>query len=98
MFAYRSTFIIKFGREGEALELLKEDAGRYHAPYAKVRCYTPSMSPRELVWELVVETEVDRSKFYADHAGPENDAVWKKFTELVEKEISGYRWKLTELT
>ena len=55
-------------RRLEAFKLAKEDAKRYNAPYAKVRCFTPSMSPFQLVWELVVETEDDRARFYKEIA------------------------------
>jgi len=95
LLAIRTTYIIKQDRFKEALELAKEDAKRY-PDYAKVRCYTSSISPWRFVWELVVENEEAHTKFYADIAGPEFDAFWIKWKAIAENVPDEESWDLTE--
>jgi hypothetical protein len=61
MFAYRWTWIIKQGRMKECLELNTTTPGLRSKEYAKIRYYTPSISPQLFVVEMVVENEEIRA-------------------------------------
>jgi hypothetical protein len=95
MFAYRWTWIIKQGSMKEALELQK--ALSFRPDYAKMRLYTPDISPNVLVFELNVESDEARSKFFAEfNATPEAETFWKKWRALGERMVSLERWEVWE--
>jgi hypothetical protein len=95
MFAYRWTWIIKQGHIKEFLELHK--ALSFRPGYAKVRLYTPSISPQVCVGELNVESEEARDRFFDEfNATSEAEAWWEKFNALVERLVSTERWEVWE--
>ena len=96
MLAYRWTWIVKREGMGEFLELHK--ALSFKTDYAKLRIYTPGISPYVAVGELVVESEEARDKWFAEfNATPEADAFWEKFHALTERRVSTERWNVTEI-
>ena len=99
MFAYRTTFVIKQGCMGEALELVKEWAHKgLFADGGQIRCYTPSYGPRLFVFEFVIESEEARTKVYAEfNAKPETKEYWERWWSLAERTVSHERWNVTEL-
>jgi hypothetical protein len=90
---------MKQGRMQEALELVKEWAHKgLVTDYAKVRCYTPSLSPTLFVYEVTVENEEAHKKYHAEfRARPDSAAYWEKWWSLAERRVSQERWTVTEL-
>jgi hypothetical protein len=100
MFAYRWTWIMKSGggRMQEGLELCETELRSLKSDYAKMRFYTPNISPRVFVVELIVESEEARDKWFAEfNAMPGNAAFWEKWHTLAERMVSSERWNVTEL-
>jgi hypothetical protein len=90
---------MKQGRMKEALELVKEWAhDGLVTDYSQVRCYTPNMSPTVFVFELVVENDEARAKYYAElNARPKTTTYWEKWHSLAERSVSNERWTVTEI-
>ena len=98
MFAYRWTWKIKLGRMEECLELNTTTPGLRSTEYAKIRYYTPNISPELFVVEMVVEDEEAMNKWFAEfNATPGAESFWEKMNTLAERWIDGERWRVTEL-
>jgi hypothetical protein len=98
MLAYRWTWIVKHGAMEELRELLQAEAKRFSPDYAKARVYTPDLSPNVIVYELTVENEEARRRFFEQYnATPGAPAFWEKWNSGVERQIATERWTVTEL-
>ena len=97
MLAYRWTWLIKRGRMQEALELCETELRSFKRDYVKHRYYTPSISPHVFVYEMVVESDEAKDKWFAEfNATPGADAFWEKWDSLAERWVSTELWNVTE--
>ena len=98
MFSYRFTWIMKRGCTKKGLELCKTLPRGPSQEYAKLRFYTPDISPNVFVVELVVESEEARDKWFAEWgATGKADAFREKWNTLAERMVTEERWNVTEL-
>jgi hypothetical protein len=104
MYAFRSTWQIKFGGMDKALELLRETPhigtpGLVTDSRASARVYTPDISPDLLIFEESWEDLEARDVFWADFNGKEAAADWwRRWNELVDRHVSSERWTVTVLS
>ena len=97
MLAYRWTWIMKRGGIQQALKVTTETLASLKKDYAKVRSYTPKYSPEVYVFELVVENEEAKERWFAEfNAAPGADAYWEKWFSVAERLVTRECWIVTE--
>jgi hypothetical protein len=101
MFVYRWTMLIKHPHLQEAVKMTKEASERFWKPQNVVyRICSSDISPGNiLIFEMEAKDEAQYTgywKIYGEKEGntPWTKDWWKKFNELVERQISFERWNL----
>lgn len=95
MIAYRTTWMVKLGKMDEVIEFLSHTIEQSEPSEGEARAYTPDMSPSVFVYEEVWASVEAHDAFWEKfNARPGADAFWRAWNELVERQVSTYRWNV----
>lgn len=103
MYAFRSTWQIKYGQMGRALELLQEASKILNLdpeadPERSGRVYTPDISPDYLVFEENWTDLAARDAWWAEFNSQQAAGEWwAKWNEVVAQHIGSERWQVKVL-
>ncbi|MBN1249909.1 MAG: hypothetical protein JXC32_19760 [Anaerolineae bacterium] len=93
MYAFRTTWIVKEGKIGEAVALATRDLDKNKPAEAGLRIYTPHFSPSQLVWEELWESIEAHDVFWEKlGAQLEEEGYWDKWNALIERSLGTEVW------